>query len=213
MRKVMFLAALCVAAAMNAQSFRIGSTANVELNCPSDMKSKVGFSVGARGEFVFRIAAKGLFLDVSALFGKKNFKSDGCYDVVSKEVTEFRYGIYGIAVPVNVGYRFAVSKPAELLAAIGPYVHFGLGGTIEKRVTTYNDFGSLDTDMLSDASTNVYSDKLMNRVSWGIGFKAGAEFSSHTQLYVGYELGLNKIFRESLDCKHRTLTVGVAYMF
>lgn len=30
---------------------------------------------------------------------------------------------------------------------------------------------------------------------------------------VGYELGLTKIFKDALNCKHRTLTLGVAYTF
>jgi len=62
-------------------------------------------------------------------------------------------------------------------------------------------------------SNNVYNDKLMNRCNWGLDFKVGAEFCRHYQVNVGYELGMNKIFKNSLDSKHRTLTVGLAYMF
>lgn len=53
----------------------------------------------------------------------------------------------------------------------------------------------------------------MYRMNWGIDFMAGAEFCRHYQVNVGYELGMNKIFKKSLDRKHRTFTVGVAYMF
>lgn len=37
--------------------------------------------------------------------------------------------------------------------------------------------------------------------------------STETKLEVGYELGLNKIVKNSFDSKCHTSTVGVAYMF
>jgi len=76
MRKTMLFAAMCVAAVMNAQSFNVGPSAAFELNSPTDMKSEVGFNVGACGEMFFGDdTAKGLFLDASLLFDAKNWKS------------------------------------------------------------------------------------------------------------------------------------------
>lgn len=220
MRKLMFLATLFVAAVVNAQSLKVGPAASIEINSPSDMKSKVGFNVGVRGEFDFKEAANGLFLDAAVLFDAKNFKSDSYYDVTAKTSSVWDYNTYGITVPVNIGYKAAVSKSVSLFAAVGPYVNFGIGGkskvtTTATKVQSRAVEGKTEqtTETKKTASDNVYSDKLMNRVNWGLGFKVGAEFCRHYQVNIGYELGLNKIFKNSLDSKHRTFTVGLAYMF
>lgn len=226
MKKLMFLAALFVATVANAQSFRVGPAASFEINSPTDMKSKVGFNVGVRGELDFEEASKGLFLDASVLFDAKNYKSDSYYDVTAKTSSVWDYNTYGITVPVNIGYKAAVSKSVSLFAAVGPYINFGIGGkskvtttatTVKSRATAKDTGASGKTEQTTETkktvSDNVYSDKLMNRVNWGLGFKVGAEFCRHYQVNVGYELGMNKIFKNSLDSKHRTFTVGVAYMF
>lgn len=202
MRKAMFLFALCVATVASAQSLRFGPTASLELNSPTDMKTKVGFNVGVRGELDFKDAAKGLFIDAAVLFDAKNFKSDSYYDLTTKTSSEWKYNTYGITVPVNIGYKMSVSKSVGLYAAAGPYVNLGIGGKCKVEQSTEKT-----------VSDNVYSDKLMNRFNWGLGFKVGAEVCRHYQVNVGYELGLSKIFKNSLDSKHRTFTVGVAYMF
>lgn len=226
MRKALFMAALCFATIVNAQSLRVGSAASFEINSPTDMKSKVGFNVGVRGELDFKEASKGLFLDASVLFDAKNYKSDGYYDVTAKTSSVWDYNTYGITVPINIGYKAAVSKSVSLFAAVGPYLNFGIGGkskvtttstTIKSRATAKEPGTSDKTEQTTETkktvSDNVYSDKLMNRVNCGLDFKVGAEFCRHYQVNVGYELGMNKIFKNSLDSKHRTFTVGVAYMF
>lgn len=226
MRKKMILMALCFAAMANAQSFRFGPTAGVEVNSPSSMKTRAGFNVGVRGEMDFKGAAKGLFVDAAALFDAKNWKSDGYYDTSTGLSNEWKYNTYGLTVPVSVGYKFAVAKSLKLFAAAGPYMNIGFGG--KSKVTTTKESGksfdpskempgqngtTVKTETTSTASSNVYSDKLMNRLNWGVGFKVGAEVCKHYQVSVGYELGLSKIYKKSLGSKHRTLSVGVAYMF
>lgn len=228
MRKKMLLMALGFVAIANAQSFRVGPTAALEVNSPSDMKSKIGFNAGVRGEMFFGDdTQKGLFLDASLLFNAKNWKSDSYYETATKVSSEYRYNTYGLTVPVNIGYKTAVSKSVSLFAAVGPYIDFGLGGKCKMTTELTNDgtratakepgtTGKTDqtaTKMTKTTSKNVYSDNVMNRCNYGLGFKVGAEFLRHYQLNVGYELGLNKIYKNSLDTKHRTLTVGVAYMF
>lgn len=220
MRKILFLLALCFATAANAQSFRLGPLASMELNSPSDMKSKVGFNMGIHGEMAFDEATKGLFVDASLLFDAKNFKSDVYYNEATKVRSEWTYNTLGLTLPVNIGYKFAVAPSISLFAAAGPYINVGLGGKSKVQTmqladgsSTKSAAGETTKYESGTVSDNVYSDKLMNRISWGIGFKIGAEFGSHYQVGVGYELGLNKIFKDALDCKHRTLALGVAYMF
>lgn len=212
MRKTMLLLALCLAVVAQAQSFRIGPAAGVQFNNPTDMQSKVGFNVGVRGEMNFKDAAKGWFLDAAVMFDAKRWESDSYYDISTSTSSQWDYNTYGLTVPVNIGYKFAVSKSVSLFAAAGPYVNFGLGGK-SKVITTEMPVGTQGKVEKSTASDNVYSDKLMNRVNWGLDFKVGAEFCRHFQVNVGYELGLNKIFKNSPDSKHRTWTAGVAYLF
>lgn len=220
----MLLIALCLSAAANAQSFRVGPAAGVQLCSPTDMKSKAGFNVGVRGEMDFKDASQGLFLDAAVMFDAKNFKTDGYYDNILKTTSEWNYNTFGLTVPVNIGYKLAASKSVSLFAAAGPYINIGLGGKC-KVTTTAAANGTRATQKEPDTteqtvketketvSDNVYSDKLMQRVNWGVGLKAGAEFCRHYQVNVGYELGLSNIFKGSPDSKHRTLTLGVAYMF
>lgn len=220
MRKVLFLLALCFATAANAQSFRFGPAVGMELNSPSDMKSRMGFNVGIHGEMAFQEATKGWFLDASVLFDAKNFKSDSYYYATTKTSSKWTYNTLGLTIPVNIGYKFAVAPSVSLFAAAGPYINIGLGGKSKVQTmqltdgsTTTSSAGQTSKYEEATASDNVYSDKLMNRINWGVGFRIGAEFSSHYQVSVGYELGLTKIFKDSLDSKHRTLTLGVAYTF
>lgn len=220
MKKVLFLLALCFATAANAQSFRFGPAVGMELNSPSDMKSKMGFNVGIHGEMAFEEAAKGLFVDASVLFDAKNFKSDSYYYATTKTSSKWTYNTLGLTIPVNIGYKFAVAPSVSLFAAAGPYINIGLGGKSKVQTmqltdgsTTTSSAGQTSKYEEATASDNVYSDQLMNRINWGVGFRIGAEFSSHYQVSVGYELGLTKIFKDALDSKHRTLTLGVAYTF
>jgi len=106
-----------------------------------------------------------------------------------------------------------VSKPVSLFAAVGPYLNIGFGGKAKTATCQYDSDGKAGKETVRTTSNNVYSDKLMNRCNWGLDFKVGAEFCRHYQVNVGYELGMNKIFKNSLDSKHRTLTVGLIYMF
>jgi len=107
---------MCVAAVMNAQSFNVGPSAAFELNSPTDMKSKVGFNVGARSEMFFGDdTAKGLFLDASLLFDAKNWKSDGYYDTTTKVSSEYSYNTYGLTIPVNIGYKAACRSQSACL--------------------------------------------------------------------------------------------------
>jgi len=160
------------------------------------------------------------------LFDAKNFKSESYYDVTAKTSSVWNYNTYGITVPVNIGYKAAVSKSVSLFAAVGPYINFGIGGKSKVCTTVMADatraaakeVGTSDKigrtiETKQTVSDNVYGDKLMSRFNCGLGFKVGAEFFRHYQVNVGYELGMNKIFKNSLDSKHRTFTVGVAYMF
>lgn len=51
---------LIITLPLAAQNFRIGATAGVNLNAPRYVESKMGFSVGAKGELGFKGLSEGL---------------------------------------------------------------------------------------------------------------------------------------------------------
>ena len=60
---------------------------------------------------------------------------------------------------------------------------------------------------------NVFSDKMLNRFDWGLGFRAGTEIARHIQLSIGYDWGMKNINKSGVDNKNRTFVASCAYMF
>ncbi len=203
MKQILLISAFCLSVLANAQTFKIGPTARFQVNSPTNAETKVGFGVGVQGEYAFSDKDKGLFLDASLLFDAKNWKSATYFDNSTSKTGKWNYSSYGLNIPINIGYRFHLTKSFNLLASAGPYFEIGVAGK-EK-----SDFARKETTI----SSNTYKDKLMNRFNWGLGFRLGGEISNHFQVNAYYNIGLKDIYKTSLDSKHRTFMIGVSYMF
>ncbi len=203
MKKILLISAFCLSVMANAQTFKIGPTARFQVNSPTNAETKVGFGVGVQGEYAFSDKDKGLFMDASLLFDAKNWKSASYFDNNTSTAGEWHYSTYGLNVPINIGYRFHLTKSFNLLASAGPYFEIGIAGKEKSNIA-----GKKTT-----VSSNPYKDKLMDRFNWGIGLRLGGEISNHFQVNAYYNLGLKDIYKTSLDCKHRTFMIGVSYMF
>jgi hypothetical protein len=72
-----------------------------------------------------------------------------------------------------------------------------------------------DYTLSGDAIDNVFTEEdCMKRFDVGIGAKIGAEFAKHYQISLGYDHGLNNVFKDTDESsKNRNFTVSVAYMF
>lgn len=200
--------ALCCFSATNAQSFRFGPTVAGSLNISDGTKNKVGFAVGAKTEMEFSNTGHGWFMDASVLFNNRNRQSDDYFNNDTKMTQHWKYSTYSLLVPVNVGYKFRLSDKLNFLAAVGPYVDFGLTGT--DKVTTTDAKGK-DTEV--KVSSNVYSANIFKRVTFGFDAKVGVEIAKHYQLNLSYSRGFTSLFKGGLDSKAQDLQIGLAYMF
>ena len=170
MKKILLsLLALGCFSAANAQTFRFGPTVGGNLNISDETKTKIGFAVGAKAEMNFNNPENGWFMDASVLFNNRNRQSENYFNNETKLTQCWKYSTYSLLVPVNVGYKFRLSDNLNLLAAVGPYADFGLTGT--DKVTTTDAKGHSKEEKMS---SNVYGDKLFNRVNFGFDAKVGA---------------------------------------
>lgn len=199
----------------HAQTLCIGPAAGWLHNMPSGQQDTGdGLYVGATGEIGFSGKRSGWFASASLLFEKKKWDSNGyLYAPGAGGQTSsntWHYATYGFKIPVSVGYGVRLSGAARLYAAAGPYLSIGLAG--KERVTTYIQS---DGQMLEkEVSDNVFSDHIMNRVGWGIGANMGMELLGRYRVNIAYDHSMNDIFKDAhTDSKHRTLSIGVGYMF
>lgn len=207
----MILLALSIGTVASAQTFRWGAQAGLEVVSPQDMNHKMGFTLGLKGELYFGEQPKGLFVDASLLFDRKNFEQDGYYNNETAESLKYSYSPYGITIPVNIGYKFQPSKQIGLFVAAGPYLNIGIDGNMDQTTSRYDKNGSVTYE--STASYPIYD--YLRRTTVGLGCKVGAELFSHYQISAGYNWGLNSMFKSSnsLKSKYRELTVSLSYMF
>ena len=157
----------------------------------------------------FNNVEHGWFMDASVLFNNRNRQSENYFNNETKLTQYWKYSTYSLLVPVNVGYKFRLSDNLNLLAAVGPYVDFGLTGT--DKVTTTDAKGHSKEEKVS---SNVYGDKLFNRVNYGFDAKVGVEIAKHYQLNLSYSRSFNNLFKSSgINDKAQDIQLGFSYIF
>lgn len=108
----------------------------------------------------------GLFVDASLVFDSKKSESISIgYQGLNIE-KYFKYNSFGVAIPVNVGYKLKISNAFALYAAAGPYVDFGLGGKVKEVTVTFAEDGytKVGNPKEQTVSSNIYKDKLFKRL-------------------------------------------------
>ena len=115
---------------------------------------------------------------------------------------------YYLNIPIHIGYKFPVGRNVSLFINAGPYFNIGLFGKAKETITP--DKGTATT---KEMVGNVFSDKMLNRFDWGLGFRAGTEIARHIQLSIGYDWGMKNINKSGVDNKNRTFVASCAYMF
>lgn len=121
---------------------------------------------------------------------------------------DYKFSPYYLNIPAHIGYKFSVGRNVSLFVNAGPYFNIGLFG---KSTMTVTD--GKGTSTTKNASDNLFSDKVLERFDWGLGFRAGAEIARHVQLSVGYDWGMKNVNKTGTDCKNRTFTASFAYLF
>lgn len=205
---ISLFALLSFCGTLHAQGFRIGPMAQGGINFTNDSKTKATYSVGVKGEFDFKDAQQGWFLDAAILFSNHNLQSTTYYETAHEATHSWKYSNYSLTIPVTVGYKFGLSDKLSLFAAAGPYIDLGLTGTSKVHS---NSFAGADTE--TKVSDNVYKDKLFNRFSVGANVKLGLDIARHYQVSLSYDQSLSHLSKGSNDIKNQSLQLGFAYMF
>ena len=207
--------------AAKAQDFRVGVTGGYNLSSPSAYQSQSGFHAGVKGEFGLPQVAKGLYMDFGLMLSSHGWKSPGYYynsnynpatgekpDKPSLGYTSsYKCTPYYLNIPVHIGYKFSVGQNVSLFIKAGPYFNIGLFGKATETIAP--DKGAA----MTKKTANVFSDKMLNRFDWGLGFRAGMEIAHHVQFSIGYDWGMKNINRNDVNSKNRTFVVSCASMF
>lgn len=206
---------LIITLPLAAQNFRIGATAGVNLNDPQIVESKMGFSVGAKGEFGFKGLSEGWYMDAALLLEshawKCTFWGPGfpTYKWLRQTVTPWY-----LNVPVHVGYRFPVSQNVKLFVNAGPYMAIGLFGKMKHDAVMLDGKIKKGT-LLDNVFTSEYPSggKAQNRFNWGAGVRFGVEIMDKYQVVLGYDRGLNRFSYDFGISRTNLFSVSAAYMF
>ena len=211
MKKVLLLFALVAisAVSINAQDnlkWGVMAGMNVSKYTITGFDSRIGFHAGVKAELGLSQDANGsgAYMDFAALLTLKGAKIDG------GALASMTFNPYYLEVPVRVGYKYAVNDDFALFGSAGPYVAVGLFGKMKAKVDgSIADIAGLDGH---PEPADIFGDDGMKRFDFGLGLKAGVEFSKKYQVAISYDFGLVEVAKD-LGMKNRNLMISLGYMF
>ncbi len=207
---LMICAGMLISLPGAAQELRMGAMAGMNVNVPSDLKTGIGFKVGAMGKLTLPTVAKGLYTDFGVALSSLPWKTERIWEPASNTTHESKANPYYLNIPVHVGYQWKCGSQMKLFAGVGPYLNVGLFGKINTTATN----GTIQTEKKQKVSLNYFSDDEMNRVDWGVGLNAGIELARHYQVALGYDWGMSDIMSsDNYDYRNRTFTLTLGYLF
>lgn len=209
MKKVLLFFALVAMSvvSINAQDnlkWGVMAGMNVSKYTITGFDSRIGFHAGVKAELGLSQEASGAYMDFAALLTLKGAKIDG------GSIASIKFNPYYLEVPVHVGYKYAVNDDFALFGSVGPYIAVGLFGKAKAKVDgNIADLGELGTN---SASEDIFGDDGFKRFDFGLGLKAGVEFSKKYQVAISYDFGLVEVAKD-LGMKNRNLMLSLGYMF
>lgn len=209
MKKVLLFFALVAISvvSVNAQDnlkWGVMAGMNVSKYTITGFDNRIGFHAGVKAELGLSQEASGAYMDFAALLTLKGAKIDG------GSIASIKLNPYYLEVPVHVGYKYAVNDDFALFGSVGPYIAVGLFGKAKAKVDgNIADLGELGTN---SASENIFGDDGLKRFDFGLGLKAGVEFSKKYQVAISYDFGLVEVAKD-LGMKNRNLMLSLGYMF
>lgn len=186
----------------NAQTFRYGVTAGLNLNYQhgSDNDYRAGWRAGLAGQLDLKSC---WYMSASLQLDSRSFKS-GNYN---NEVTSPLYytsTINYLSLPIHAGYAVPCGEKVKVLFEAGPYFALGLWGKSAAH----------GVDGKEIASTKDFDQLGVERFDCGLGLAVGTELFRHYQLKVGYDFGLTKTRKYDADkCRNSLAYVTLSYMF
>lgn len=209
MKKVLLFFALVAISvvSINAQDnlkWGVMAGMNVSKYTITGFDNRIGFHAGVKAELGLSQEASGAYMDFAALLSLKGAKIDG------GSIASIKFNPYYLEVPVHVGYKYAVNDDFALFGSVGPYIAVGLFGKAKVKVDgSIADLGELGTN---SASEDIFGDDAFKRFDFGLGLKAGVEFSKKYQVAISYDFGLVEVAKD-LGMKNRNLMISLGYMF
>ena len=198
-----------------AQNFRVGVTAGTNLHSSTNIDARMGFSIGAKGEYGFNSLDEGWYEDASLLLESHAWKVEfgelGLH--LYKSSRQYTTSWY-LNLPIHVGYRFPVSQDVKMLFNAGPFVGLGLFGTSKYEIV-FMDGGTEKGTIYDNIFTakDALGRKIQNRFSWGAGLRFGIEVKDKYQFMLGYDRGFNKFSSLFGNSRMNLFSASVAYMF
>lgn len=209
MKKVLLFFALVAISVVNINAqdnlkWGVMAGMNVSKYTITGFDSRIGFHAGVKAELGLSQEASGAYMDFAALLTLKGAKID------AGSLASFKMNPYYLEVPVHVGYKYAVNDDFALFGSVGPYIAVGLFGKAKAKVDgNIADLGELGTN---SASEDIFGDDGFKRFDFGLGLKAGVEFSKKYQVAISYDFGLVEVAKD-LGMKNRNLMISLGYMF
>ncbi len=180
-RILLLLVALMATCTLSAQEFRWGPTlgmnlANVHFSDQNSSDCYVGFNLGVKGELTFTDAqSDGFYADARLLYTLKGGSWVG-----------FHQNLGYLELPLNVGYRYAVSNDVRLFGGVGPYFALGvIGNNVQKNGDT-----KIKTDLFGVS---------YKRFDFGLNYNVGVELYDKWQVFLGFEHGLINSLKSELN--------------
>lgn len=210
MKKVLILFALVAISmvSVNAQdNLKWGLMAgmNVSKYTFTGFDNRVGFHAGVKAELgLSQKETSGAYMDFAALLTLKGSKIDG------GAIASLTFNPFYLEVPIHVGYKYAVNDDFSLFGSVGPYVAVGLFGNMKAKMGS--DLAGLAGSDENSVSEKIFGDDGIERFDFGLGLKAGVEFSKKYQVSLSYDFGLVEVQKE-LGLKNRNLMISLGYMF
>lgn len=209
MKKVLLFFALVAMSvvSVNAQDnlkWGVMAGMNVSKYTITGFDNRIGFHAGVKAELGLSQEASGAYMDFAALLTLKGAKIDG------GSIASIKFNPYYLEVPVHVGYKYAVNDDFALFGSVGPYIAVGLFGKAKAKVD--GNIADLEELGTNSASENIFGDDGLKRFDFGLGLKAGVEFSKKYQVAISYDFGLVEVAKD-LGMKNRNLMLSLGYMF
>ena len=209
MKKILVLFVLTAIAmvSVNAQDnlkWGVMAGMNVSKYTFTGFDNRVGFHAGVKAELGLSQEASGAYMDFAALLTLKGAKIDG------GSIATVKFNPYYLEIPVHVGYKYAVNENFALFGSVGPYLAVGLFGKAKLKVDgDIADIAELGGNSMSE---DIFGDDGLKRFDFGLGLKAGVEFSKKYQVAISYDFGLIEVIKE-VGMKNRNLMISLGYMF
>jgi hypothetical protein len=198
LRFTLFAVVLFVVTVANAQvSFGVQGGINLSTISDRDAEPKVGFNIGVLTD-----------IDLTHNMGIRSgvfFTTKGMREVKSLicgETGTIRYttNLMYLQLPVHIAYRIDVSPGTRVVFHAGPYIAYGVDGTIRRN-------GGDRTDAFGCRTTQ------FQPFDWGLGIGVGVEFN-RILVGIGWDFGLFEISNRSGErARNQNAFLSVGYRF